>query len=166
MLGSRSNAPAEQVSVMTGQSRPGDRRQVRPVDRVNGSRRSRVAGSYARLLSARGLVGLAISLLRIVERAYRAAVSMWRRSNISCASAPDCAPARAVLSLQRPVARHFPRPQAEPVQGPHPRRPAPRPGCNFSVTYSSRTCAKSRSTGRRPILLRRKSTLLLTKRLR
>jgi len=57
---------------MTGQSRPGDRRQVRPVDRVNGSRRSRVAGSYARLLSARGLVGLAISLLRIVERAYRA----------------------------------------------------------------------------------------------
>ena len=44
----------------------------RPVNRVNGFRRSRAAGPYARLLGARGLVGLATSLMRIVERAYRA----------------------------------------------------------------------------------------------
>jgi hypothetical protein len=46
------------------------RRKGRPVYPTNEPRRSRAAG--VRLLTARGLVGLATRFLRMVERAYRA----------------------------------------------------------------------------------------------
>jgi hypothetical protein len=48
---------------MIGMQRPGGRREARPVD---------LADRYVRRLTARGLVGLATGLLRMVERAYRA----------------------------------------------------------------------------------------------
>jgi hypothetical protein len=57
---------------MIGMRRPGGRREARPVDLAEGSRGSRGADRYVRRLSARGLVGLATGLLRMVERAYRA----------------------------------------------------------------------------------------------
>jgi hypothetical protein len=57
---------------MIGIRRPGGRREVWPPDPANRSHRSGGAGLYLKLAAARGFVGLATSLLRMTERAYRA----------------------------------------------------------------------------------------------
>jgi hypothetical protein len=51
---------------------PAGRREARPVDLAEGARGSRGVDRYVRRLTARGLVGLATGLLRMLERAYRA----------------------------------------------------------------------------------------------
>ena len=57
---------------MTGRWRQDGGPKALPGDRAGGSCGSPAADTYVRLLAARGLVGLATGLLRVVERAFGA----------------------------------------------------------------------------------------------
>jgi len=89
---------------------PGIRLKAQPVDAAKGFGRSQEADHYVRLLAARGLVGLATRLLRIVERAYRAGcLDVAQVEYLVRLSARLRAPARGLIGTK---ARSAPFPSA------------------------------------------------------
>lgn len=144
---------------MIGIGRPDRRKGFRIANRASGSQRPGRAGRYLNLQAARGLVGLATSVLRIAAGAYRCGYfGLAEVEYCLDVSAKLRARARRLLGTAAGNARN-PRPSAEPSRTHHVGARFEVPVRNIRVTFQLSFCRIRPPTSG-------SVTLLLTRRLR